>query len=104
MKSYIKDIMKAKGVKQKQLADALGVSLSTIKTTLYNDNMNTTTLERIATALDVEPWTLLVDPARVPYIYKAMETDVEALAKENVQLKERLAQMETKLKELFRDL
>lgn len=48
----IKEITKRKGLTQKELADKMGVSLSAVKQMLGADSLTTSTLEKIASALD----------------------------------------------------
>lgn len=47
----IKEIVKLKGLTQKELADKMGVSLSAVKQMLNADSLTTSTLEKIAGAL-----------------------------------------------------
>ena len=69
MKSYIKDILSQKGMTQQELADLLGVSRPNVSATISRPSF--TTLERIAAALDVEPWQLLAPPAVVEELKQA---------------------------------
>lgn len=69
MKSYIKDILTLKGMTQQDLADKLGVKPATVSATISRPSFPT--LERIATALDVEPWQLLAPPAVVEELKQA---------------------------------
>ena len=63
MKAYIKDILTQKGMTQQDLADLLGVSRPSVSATISRPSFST--LERIAAALEVEPWQLLAPPAIV---------------------------------------
>lgn len=69
MKSYIKDILTQKGMTQQDLADLLGVSRPSVSATISRPSFPT--LERIAAALDVEPWQLLAPPAVVEEVKQA---------------------------------
>ena len=69
MKSYIKDILTKKGMTQQDLADLLGVSRPSVSATISRPSFPT--LERIAAALDVEPWQLLAPPAVVDELKQA---------------------------------
>lgn len=63
MKVYIKEILAAKGLTQKEIANKMGVTQSNISATISRPSFPT--LERIAAALDVEPWQLLAPPSVV---------------------------------------
>lgn len=69
MKAYIKDILSQKGMTQQDLADLLGVSRPSVSATISRPSFPT--LERIAAALDVEPWQLLAPPAVVEELKQA---------------------------------
>lgn len=69
MKSYIKDILTQKGMTQQDLADLLGVSRPSVSATISRPSFPT--LERIAAALEVEPWQLLAPPAVVEELKQA---------------------------------
>ena len=69
MKSYIKDILTLKGMTQQDLADKLGVKPATVSATISRPSFPT--LERIAAALEVEPWQLLAPPAVVEELKQA---------------------------------
>ena len=56
----IKEILRAKGLTQIELADRLGVTRSAVVSVL-NGNPTVATLERIATALDVHLLDLFID-------------------------------------------
>lgn len=60
MKFRIKEIAKRKGIKQKELADKMNLSISMIKTFYAADALSTSTLEKFATALDCNVWELIV--------------------------------------------
>ena len=61
MKSYIKNILALKGITQQKLADKLGIQRATVSAIISRPSFPT--LERIASALDVEPWQLLAPPS-----------------------------------------
>ncbi len=69
MKSYIKDILKNEGMTQQELADLLGVSRPSVSATISRPSFPT--LERIAAALNVEPWQLLAPPSVVEELKQA---------------------------------
>ena len=69
MKSYIKDILTKKGMTQQDLADLLGVSRPSVSATISRPSFPT--LERIAAALEVEPWQLLAPPSVVDELKQA---------------------------------
>ena len=48
----IKELLKEKGITQQELSDILGVSYQSIKQTLNAPSVTTSTLEKIATALN----------------------------------------------------
>ena len=61
----IKEILKKKGMTQQELADRMNVSLSAIRQMVGAQSLTTTTLEKIATALDVPMWQLFASPEEV---------------------------------------
>lgn len=61
MNTYIKEYLNKSGITQKELARRLGVQQATVSATISRPSFPT--LERIAAALDVEPWQLLAPPA-----------------------------------------
>ena len=69
MKVYIKEMLAAKGLTQKEIANKMGVTQSNISATISRPSFPT--LERIAAALDVEPWQLLAPPAVVEELKQA---------------------------------
>lgn len=69
MNVYIKEHLNILGITQKELADRLGVTQQSISATISRPSF--TTLERIAAALDVEPWQLLAPPAVVEELKQA---------------------------------
>lgn len=69
MKAYIKDILSQKGMTQQDLADLLGVSRPSVSATISRPSFPT--LERIAAALDIEPWQLLTPPSVVEELKQA---------------------------------
>ena len=58
----IKDVLKEKGLKQQDLAEKMGISLSAVKQMLGADSITTSTLERIAAAVDVPVWQFFISP------------------------------------------
>ena len=61
----IKEVLKEKGFTQQMLADEMNVSLSAVKQMVSADSLTTSTLENIATALNVPMWQLFVSPEEV---------------------------------------
>ncbi|RHE85153.1 XRE family transcriptional regulator [Bacteroides sp. AM16-24] len=61
----IKEVLKEKGFTQQMLADEMNVSLSAVKQMVSADSLTTSTLEKIATALNVPMWQLFVSPEEV---------------------------------------
>ena len=55
--------LSVRGISQRKLAERLGVTQATISAIISRPSFPT--LERIATALDVEPWQLLAPPSIV---------------------------------------
>lgn len=61
MKYRIKEILKEKGIKGVELAEMLGINKITLYRNLRESNdLRISTLEKIATALNVPLWSLLV--------------------------------------------
>lgn len=58
--SRIMEEMRMQKLTQKQVAERMGVSVQSYSQTLKKNKMSTATLDKIATALGVEPWTLFV--------------------------------------------
>ncbi len=82
----IKEVLKEKGITQQELADMVGVSYQSIKQTLNAPSVTTSTLERIATALDVPIWQLFASSEEVqetkntiicPHCGKPIELEVK---------------------------
>lgn len=69
MKVYIKELLAAKGLTQKDVANKIGVTQSNISATISRPSFPT--LERIAAALNVEPWQLLAPPSVVEEMKQA---------------------------------
>ncbi len=69
MKVYIKEMLAAKGLTQKDIAKKMGVTQSNISATISRPSFPT--LERIATALGAEPWQLLAPPSVVEALKQA---------------------------------
>ena len=62
-------MLAAKGLTQKEIANKMGVTQSNISATISRPSFPT--LERIAAALDVEPWQLLAPPSVVEELKQA---------------------------------
>ena len=71
MNTYIKDFLKQNGITQKELAQRLDVRQATVSAIISRPSFPT--LERIAAALEVEPWQLLAPPAVVDELRQARE-------------------------------
>lgn len=69
MQVYIKEMLAAKGLTQKEIAKQMGVTQSNISAVISRPSFPT--LERIASALKVEPWQLLAPPAVVEELKQA---------------------------------
>ena len=69
MNTYIKDYLKKNSITQKELAQRLDVRQATVSAIISRPSFPT--LERIAAALDVEPWQLLAPPAVVDELKQA---------------------------------
>lgn len=69
MQVYIKEMLAAKGLTQKEIANKMGVTQSNISATISRPSFPT--LERIAAALNVEPWQLLAPPSVVEELKQA---------------------------------
>ena len=69
MQSYIKEMLSQKGITQQEIANKMGVSQASVSATISRPSFPT--LERIAAALEVEPWQLLAPPAVVEELKQA---------------------------------
>lgn len=69
MQVYIKEMLAEKGLTQKEIANKMGVTQSNISATISRPSFPT--LERVAAALDVEPWQLLAPPSVVEELKQA---------------------------------
>lgn len=69
MNVYIKEHLNILGITQKELAERIGVTQQSISATISRPSFPT--LERIAAALEVEPWQLLAPPAVVEELKQA---------------------------------
>lgn len=69
MNVYIKEHLNILGITQKELANRLGVTQQSISATISRPSFPT--LERIAAALEVEPWQLLAPPSVVEELKQA---------------------------------
>lgn len=61
----IKEVLKEKNYTQQMLADKMNVSLSAIKQMVSAGSLTTSTLEKIASALDVPMWQLFASSDEV---------------------------------------
>ena len=61
----IKELLKEKGCTHQILANRMNISLSAVKQMVSAESLTTSTLEKIATALDVPMWQLFASPAEV---------------------------------------
>ena len=61
----IKELLKEKGCTQQILANRMNISLSAVKQMVSAESLTTSTLEKIATALDVPMWQLFASPVEV---------------------------------------
>lgn len=61
----IKEVLKENGCTQQMLADKMNVSLSAVKQMVSAESLTTSTLEKIATALNVPMWQLFASPEEV---------------------------------------
>lgn len=69
MNTYIKNFLKKNGITQTELAQRLDVRQATVSAIISRPSFPT--LERIAAALEVEPWQLLAPPAVVEELKQA---------------------------------
>lgn len=69
MQSYIKEMLSQKGITQKEIANKMGVSQASVSASISRPSFPT--LERIAAALEVEPWQLLAPPSVVEELKQA---------------------------------
>ena len=69
MNTYIKDYLKKNGMTQKELAQRLDVRQATVSAIISRPSFPT--LERIAAALEVEPWQLRAPPSVVEELKQA---------------------------------
>ena len=61
----IKELLKEKGCTQQILANRMNISLSAVKQMVSAESLTTSTLEKIATGLDVPMWQLFASPEEV---------------------------------------
>lgn len=61
----IKEVLKENGCTQQMLADRMNVSLSAVKQMVSAESLTTSTLEKIATALNVPMWQLFASPEEI---------------------------------------
>lgn len=82
----IKEVLKEKGCTQQMLADRMNVSLSAVKQMVSAESLTTSTLKRVATALDVPLWQLFASSQEVqetkntitcPHCGKPIELEVK---------------------------
>lgn len=62
MNIRIKEIMQQKGINNVVLADKLGISKQAVGKMINAESLTTASLEKIASALDVPVWQLLISP------------------------------------------
>lgn len=82
----IKEVLKEKGCTQQMLADRMSVSLSAVKQMVSAESLTTSTLKRVASALDVPMWQLFASSQEVqetkntitcPHCGKPIELEVK---------------------------
>lgn len=87
----IKELLKEKRMTQQELADKMNVSLSAVKQMVSAESLTTTTLEKIATALDVPMWQIFASPNDIhpqaktiicPHCQKPIPVEVDIKVKE----------------------
>ncbi len=61
----IKEVLKEKKITQVELAEKMDVSISAVRQMVVAESLTTTTLNKIATALNVPIWQLFVSPEEV---------------------------------------
>lgn len=61
----IKDVIKESGLTYQELAEKMEISVSAVKKMVGADSLTTATLEKMAGALGVPMWQLIVSPADV---------------------------------------
>lgn len=61
----IKEILQQQNMRQQDLADKIGVSLSAVKQMLNAESLTTSTLNKIANALEVPMWQLFASREEV---------------------------------------
>ena len=71
MNTRIKEIISNKGFTNVSLAEKMGISKQAVGQMLKADSLTTASLEKIAAALDVEPWQLLAPPSVVEELKQA---------------------------------
>ena len=69
MQSYIKEMLSQKRITQQEIANKMGVSQASVSASISRPSFPT--LERIAAALEVEPWQLLAPPSVVEELKQA---------------------------------
>ena len=61
----IKEVLKEKGCTQQMLADRMNVSLSAVKQMVSAESLTTSTIKKVAAALDVPMWQFFASPEEV---------------------------------------
>ena len=61
----IKEVLKEKKITQVELAEKMEISISAVRQMVVADSLTTTTLNKIAKALNVPIWQLFVSPEEV---------------------------------------
>ncbi len=66
----LKELLKEKGVKQKELSKMLGVPETTISTWTNQDYLRLENIEKICRALNIETWEFFIDKEKLGEIYE----------------------------------
>lgn len=74
MEMQIKKIMDMRGLSNAALAEKINITKQAVGKMLTAESITTASLERIAAALDVEPWLLLAPPSVVEELKQARAT------------------------------
>lgn len=62
----IKQVLKSKGITYAELASKMGLSEQSVKQTINRASVSTSTLQRIADAIEVPAWTLIDNAPEQP--------------------------------------
>lgn len=98
----LEELCKEKGFSFKKLSELSGVSVDTITRVIRpknpeKDSLNVDTLERICTALDVEPWVLFYSDDRS---FASLQAECDILKAERDELLAEVAVLRTKVETL----